>query len=241
MKLVIIAAGRGSRISSISNGIPKILIEVFNQTLLEHLIKNCETVGISDIVLVTGHQSEMIHDYISMNEFNINIELTYNSDWDLPNGISVLASKNNIPKGHDFMISMSDHYYNSDLLIKIMESELSNTIVNVGADYKTDAIHDPDDAMKLIIDKDSKIVSAMSKDLRKYNAVDCGLFKCKYEFFSILEETKSNGNYSLSDACNILINNQDLGGVNIDDSVWLDIDTPEALDYIKKNRKLFKE
>jgi len=63
----------------------------------------------------------------------------------------------------------------------------------------------------------------------------------KYEFFSILEETKSNGNYSLSDACNILINNQDLGGVNIDDSVWLDIDTPEALDYIKKNRKLFKE
>ena len=139
------------------------------------------------------------------------------------------------------MISMSDHYYNSDLLIKIMESELSNTIVNVGSDYKTDAIHDPDDAMKLIIDKDSEIVSAMSKDLRKYNAVDCGLFKCKYEFFSILEETKSNGNYSLSDACNILINNQDLGGVNIDDSVWLDIDTPEALDYIKKNRKLFKE
>ena len=95
--------------------------------------------------------------------------------------------------------------------------------------------------MKLIIDKDSEIVSAMSKDLRKYNAVDCGLFKCKYEFFSILEKTKSNGNYSLSDACNILINNQDLGGVNIDDSVWLDIDTPEALDYIKKNRKLFKE
>ena len=58
---------------------------------------------------------------------------------------------------------------------------------------------------------------------------------------SYSQETKNNGNYSLSGACNILINNQDLGGVNIDDSVWLDIDTPEALDYIKKNRKLFKE
>ena len=52
MKLVIIAAGRGSRLSSISKGIPKILIEVFNQTLLEHLIENCVSVGISDIVIV---------------------------------------------------------------------------------------------------------------------------------------------------------------------------------------------
>ena len=52
--------------------------------------------------------------------------------------------------------------------------------------------------------------------------------------------SKDNGKYSLSDACNVLINNQDLGGVNIDDSLWLDIDTPEALVYINKNRKLFE-
>jgi len=240
LKLVIIAAGRGSRISSISNGLPKILIEVFNKTLLEHLIQNCVSVGISDIVIVTGHNSDIIHDYISDNRFNINIELAYNDDWNLPNGISVLASKNNIPKDHDFMISMSDHFYNDDLLIKIKDSVLTNITVNVGADYKTDAIHDPDDAMKLIIDRNSNIVSQMSKGLLKFNAVDCGIFKCKYEFFSILQEAKDSGKYSLSDACNILINNQDLGGVNIEDSMWIDIDTPEALDYINKNRKLFE-
>ena len=240
MKLVIIAAGRGSRISSISKGLPKILIEVFNKTLLEHLIQNSITVGISDIVIVTGHNSDIIHDFISNNKFDINIELAYNDDWNLPNGISVLASKNNIPQNHDFMISMSDHFYNGDLLLKIKNSDLTNITVNVGADYKTDAIHDPDDAMKLIIDRNSNLVSQMSKDLLKYNAVDCGIFKCKYEFFSILQEAKDSGKYSLSDACNILINNQGLGGVNIENSIWIDIDTPEALDYINKNRKLFE-
>ena len=240
MKLVIIAAGRGSRISSISKGLPKILIEVFNKTLLEHLIQNSITVGISDIVIVTGHNSDIIHDFISNNKFDINIELAYNDDWDMPNGISVLASKNNIPQNHDFMISMSDHFYNDDLLLKIKNSDLTNITVNVGADYKTDAIHDPDDAMKLIIDRNSNLVSQMSKDLLKYNAVDCGIFKCKYEFFSILQEAKDSGKYSLSDACNILINNQGLGGVNIENSIWIDIDTPEALDYINKNRKLFE-
>ena len=119
-------------------------------------------------------------------------------------------------------------------------SDLTNTSVNVGADYKTDTIHDPDDAMKLIIDKNSNIISEMSKDLLEYNAVDCGIFKCKYEFFTILQEAKDSGKYSLSDACNILINNQDLGGVNIGDSVWLDIDTPEALNYLNENRNLFE-
>jgi len=240
LKLVIIAAGRGSRISSISKGLPKILIEVFNKTLLEHLIQNSITVGISDIVIVTGHNSDIIHDFISNNKFDINIELAYNDDWDMPNGISVLASKNNIPQNHDFMISMSDHFYNDDLLLKIKNSDLTNITVNVGADYKTDAIHDPDDAMKLIIDRNSNSISQMSKDLLKYNAVDCGIFKCKYEFFSILQEAKDSGKYSLSDACNILINNQGLGGVNIENSIWIDIDTPEALDYINKNRKLFE-
>lgn len=240
MKLVIIAAGRGSRISSISKGLPKILIEVFNKTLLEHIIQNSITVGISDIVIVTGHNSDIIHDFISNNKFDINIELAYNDDWDMPNGISVLASKNNIPQNHDFMISMSDHFYNDDLLLKIKNSDLTNITVNVGADYKTDAIHDPDDAMKLIIDRNSNSISQMSKDLLKYNAVDCGIFKCKYEFFSILQEAKDSGKYSLSDACNILINNQGLGGVNIENSIWIDIDTPEALDYINKNRKLFE-
>jgi len=240
LKLVIIAAGRGSRISSISKGLPKILIEVFNKTLLEHLIQNSITVGISDIVIVTGHNSDIIHDFISNNKFDINIELAYNDDWNLPNGISVLASKNNIPQNHDFMISMSDHFYNDDLLLKIKNSDLTNITVNVGADYKTDAIHDPDDAMKLIIDRNSNLVSQMSKELLKYNAVDCGIFKCKYEFFSILQEAKDSGKYSLSDACNILINNQGLGGVNIENSIWIDIDTPEALDYINKNRKLFE-
>ena len=39
------------------------------------------------------------------------------------------------------MISMSDHYYKDDLLLKIKNSELSKTIENVGSDYKIDMIH----------------------------------------------------------------------------------------------------
>ena len=44
----------------------------------------------------------------------------------------------------------------------------------------------------------------------------------------------------IRDRCNMIINNHCLGGVNIEDSAWLDIDTPDALNYINNNRNLFE-
>ena len=55
-----------------------------------------------------------------------------------------------------------------------------------------------------------------------------------------LKLLKWKSKYSLSDACNMIINNHCLGGVNIEDSTWLDIDTPDALNYINNNRNLFE-
>lgn len=223
--------------SSITNGMPKTLVQVFDKPLINHLLQNCINAGIKDAVIVTGHNESMIREHLSYNTSDINIEFIYNKNWKLENGVSVLAAKDAIPNGEDFLLSMSDHYYKFDLLNKIIKSDLTQTVANVGADYKVNSIHDPDDAMKLVIDPISGIIGAMSKHLANYNAVDCGVFKCGYEFFLHLEAAKEEGSCSLSDACNRLIENQSLGGVDIKDSEWLDIDTPDALDYCHKKLK----
>ena len=93
--------------------------------------------------------------------------------------------------------------------------------------------------MKIDIDQETKLINAMSKHLKIYNAIDCGIFKCKYNFFNYLELGKKNNNCSLSDACNILIKESLMGSVNIYDSNWIDVDTPEALDYINNNPNKF--
>ena len=80
----------------------------------------------------------------------------------------------------------------------------------------------------------------MSKNLNTYNAIDCGIFKCKYSFFDYLIQAKEKGNCSLSDACNLLINEGLMGSVNIKNYPWIDIDTPEALTYIEQNPWKFK-
>ena len=239
MKLVIIAAGLGSRLSSVSNNTPKLLVPVMGQPLINKLLSNCIDAGIKNIVVVTGFNNHIIEDHLKKLQTPIQIEVAYNPDWKLANGVSVLSAQKHIPTGEDFMISMSDHYYTSDILKIIKNKSDSNTIASVGADYKIDEIHDIDDGMKLKIDEDSNLIRSMSKTLSKYNAIDCGIFKCKYEFFDYLKKAKEKDECSLSDACNLLMNKGLMGSVDIKSYPWIDIDTPEALDFINQNPKKF--
>ena len=239
MKLVIIAAGLGSRLSSVSNNTPKLLVPVMGKPLINKLLSNCIDAGIKNIVVVTGFNNHIIEDHLKTLQTPIQIEVAYNPDWKLANGVSVLSAQKHIPTGEDFMISMSDHYYTSDILKIIKDKSDSNTIASVGADYKIDEIHDIDDGMKLKIDEDSNLIRSMSKTLSKYNAIDCGIFKCKYEFFDYLKKAKEKDECSLSDACNLLMNKGLMGSVDIESYPWIDIDTPEALDFINQNPKKF--
>ena len=209
------------------------------QPLINKLLSNCIDAGIKNIVVVTGFNNHIIEDHLKKLQTPIQIEVAYNPDWKLANGVSVLSAQKHIPTGEDFMISMSDHYYTSDILKIIKNKSDSNTIASVGADYKIDEIHDIDDGMKLKIDEDSNLIRSMSKTLSKYNAIDCGIFKCKYEFFDYLKKAKEKDECSLSDACNLLMNKGLMGSVDIESYPWIDIDTPEALDFINQNPKKF--
>ena len=171
---------------------------------------------------------------------SVKIDIAYNPDWKLANGVSVLAAKEFISNDEEFMISMSAHFYNSELLRLIKSQSIKNTIASVGADYKINEIHDIDDGMKLDIDENSHLINAMSKNLDNYNAIDCGIFKCKYSFFDYLIQAKEEGNCSLSDACNLLIEKSLMGSVDIKNYSWIDIDTPEALAFIEQNPEKYK-
>ena len=191
MKLVIIAAGLGSRLSPVSSGTPKLLLPILGQRLIDKILANCIEADIKNIVVVTGYNNHIIEDHLKTIQTSIKIETAYNPDWELANGVSVLAAQNLIPVGEDFMISMSDHYYNSDLLKTIKTHADDQTVASVGADYNISEIHDIDDGMKLKIDKESNLIRAMSKNLFEYDAIDCGIFKCRYAFFDYLIKAKA--------------------------------------------------
>ena len=238
MKLVIIAAGKGSRLKSETKNKPKALTVINGHTIIDIILNNCVINKINGVVIITGYDKNSIKSYLDGKWNNLNIDYIHNDEWNLENGISVLKAKSAIGNNDEFMISMSDHLYFADMMKKIKESSLSNRVVNVGLDYNVNDIFDIDDGMKVFAEPDTMVVKSMSKKLKNYNAIDVGLFKCSYQFFSFLENLNKNGSCSLSAGCNELIDQGLLGGVDIKDSFWLDIDTPDALHFSRNNSQV---
>ncbi len=237
MKLVIIAAGMGSRIRSVTQDMPKTLLPMGSQRIIDYLIQNCSVAGIDEVILVTGYNCTHLDRFVA--EYNGPVKITpvHNPQWELANGVSVLAAKPLVEPGESFLLSMSDHLYGPDLLKEIMTSSLDTTTANVGLDFQIDSIFDLDDGMKVQVDAEDRfIITGMEKTLTAYDAIDCGVFNCSYEFFASLENAQARGNCSLSDACNELIANRRMGGVDIKGNFWLDVDTPDAYQHCSSNR-----
>ena len=85
MKLIIIAAGQGSRIRSVTDGIPKTLLRIRGKSLLARIIENAFTVGITETIVVTGYKSSDLLSYIENHKFEIKVKTIYNPNWEKEN------------------------------------------------------------------------------------------------------------------------------------------------------------
>lgn len=76
MKVIILAAGMGSRLRPLTNDKPKCMIKLLDQTLIERQIKIFHSYGINDITIVTGYKSKVV-DIPDVNYVNnVNYETT---------------------------------------------------------------------------------------------------------------------------------------------------------------------
>ena len=63
MKVVILAGGRGTRITEETTSIPKPMIEIGGKPILWHIMKIYSSFGFNDFVLALGYKSEVIKQY----------------------------------------------------------------------------------------------------------------------------------------------------------------------------------
>jgi choline kinase len=72
---VLLAAGTGSRLSPLTDSTPKCLVEVNGIPILERLIRSLRSHGFKRLVVVVGHLSEVIQNYLGSRYDDI--EITY--------------------------------------------------------------------------------------------------------------------------------------------------------------------
>src|SRR3989338_5357288 len=82
MKAVILAGGRGTRLSGETYAIPKPMIEIGGKPLLWHILKSYSTYGINEFIICCGYKGYLIKEYFAnyaIHMSDVTVDLAKNS------------------------------------------------------------------------------------------------------------------------------------------------------------------
>jgi choline kinase len=225
---LILAAGNGTRIRSVSAGLPKPLVDFRGKPILEHIIRRAHQAGIDNFVIVVGYRSDLIRAWFDSRSLGVSVTFVENPEYHKSNGISALKARNEIHE--NFLLLMADHIFEPETARVLLRQRLAPGEVILAVDPQIDRIFDLDDATK--VRRDSDRIVDIGKEIAHYDALDTGMFLCGPALFDQLEAAAAkDGNCSLSDGMRQLIRERRLRALEIGEAQWQDLDTPEALAY----------
>lgn len=243
MKVIILAAGKGTRLRPLTNNKPKCMVELEGKPLIKYQLDLFEKFGIKDIHIMTGYLQEKI-------DFK-NIKKYFNQEFETTNMVYTLfCTKELFDESDDIIISYGDIIYNETTLTALLEA---NNKINVVVDmnwkeYWEARMENPlKDAETLKFDKKG-FIKELGKKPNSFKDVEAqyiGLIKVRKDFtkdfLDFYENLDKNIIYDGKDYKNIYMttllqmvtdNLTPLNPVKIYNG-WLEIDEPSDLKFIK--------
>ena len=114
MKAIILAAGRGTRMSYMTAKKPKCLVELNGISLLERQLSVIKEIGIKNIGAITGYRSEEIKPYFKKTFFN--------AQWSNTQMVYSLYYASEWLKNDECIVSYSDIFYEKSALNALINS-----------------------------------------------------------------------------------------------------------------------
>ena len=112
MKAVINAGGKGTRIASINNSVPKPMICIQGKPVLEHIIHNLSDNGFKDIIITVSHMADVIVNHFGDgSDFGVRISYFYEKE-QLGTAGALFKIKEQLTE--DFLLLNSDIMFDVD-------------------------------------------------------------------------------------------------------------------------------
>lgn len=234
LKCLIIAAGKGSRLSK--RGESKPLLPLLGLSIIERVILTARKSGIEDFYVVTGCHGEKVRLFLDEFEQRRNIKITHiiNDDWEKGNGTSVLKAKETLKE--NFILLMGDHIFDEDILRRLKDEKIQKGEVILATDFKTDSnsFVDINDVTKVSVNNNK--VTDIGKNITQYNAYDTGIFLCSPAIFTAIETSIIRYNDdSLSGGIKILAREGKVKSFDVKENFWIDIDDEKAFQTAEKH------
>jgi len=118
MKFLIMAAGRGTRISRHIQSKPKCCVEFEGESLIKRTVIFLKELGIDEIGIVTGYQSDEVLRAVG----DLQVTYFFNPFYDVTNSIASLwFAKDFISIDEDLVVMNGDLFFEKELLTYIVE------------------------------------------------------------------------------------------------------------------------
>jgi len=238
-KVVISAAGQGTRMLDLSKDKSKHLIEVEKRPFLAYLLDNILRAGYTEIILVAGYREDMIKEFLKKYRFD---DLDF--DIKIVNQFDILGPKEkeygtacpikcvkDLIKNENFISLCGDNFYTIEDL-KLMDIDDNfNYVAGIANGHPEKfgvLIEDGDDFLEKIVEKPKEFVG---------NLINTSLYKFTPEIFDKIFqiEKSSRGEYEITDAISLLAKEKKVKVKKLND-FWMDFGKPE--DIIKISRFL---
>jgi len=241
MKVVIIAAGKGTRMDPFTLSRPKPLIPVGGKPLIEHTITALKNCGITEIIVVIGYMKTQMQNYfekISAQSFQ---------------GLKITLIEQKEQKGTAHALKFVEEFIDETFMLingDIITSERNFEEILNAYDRESTPIFSltqvADPSNYGVVDMDTagrikKIVEKPATENAPSNLANAGIYILPPQVFDAVKETpvSSRDEYELTDSIQKLIDNRFSFYGHILSQWWVDCGLP--WDLLRINEQILKE
>lgn len=225
---LVLAAGNGDRFRNGTRQ-SKLLQPILGRPLIIRTLETARDAGVTAVEVVLGYQADSLRTLIqSRTPSGLRVRFSYNPDWHLENGVSVLAARHRFTDRR-FALLMGDHLFEPEALARLLGSDAGPLESLLAVDSRPVPREVADEATK--VRRHGAQIVAIGKDLTEYDALDTGMFVCSPAVFDAIEVSRAAGDTTLSGGIRQLAGRGLMRGVEIGNAAWYDIDTLADLEH----------
>jgi len=234
MKAMIFAAGMGKRLGTITQNIPKALVDINGKTVLQLAVEKCTASGFNDIIINVHHFADLVEEEVMrLNNKGFNISVSDERDMLLENG-------GGLYKARKFFDNNPFLLYNVDIISDLDLSALYRLHTEKKC-LAALAVRNRPGNRFLLVDSQGQLRGWRNRSTGEQiltGLTEEELTEIAFSSMHIVEPEifnyMSEGIYTMIDLYLRLAGEHTIYTLKHDEGYWVDIGTPESLEYVRK-------
>lgn len=234
MKAMIFAAGLGKRLGQVTETIPKCLVDIGGETILQYAVEKCSAHGFNEIIINVHHFADMVEEeIIRLKKKGFRISVSDERD-------KLLENAGGLYKAKDFFDNKPFLLYNVDIITDLDISSLYRYHLEKKG-LATLAVRKRPGNRFFLVDKsglirgwrnnatgEQKLAGSTADELTEI--AFSSMHVAEPEIFKYMHE----GIYTFTDLYLKLAPTHNINTYRVDEGYWVDIGTPANLEYVRK-------